>query len=253
MRSRKGLVMALGAIGLATALTAAALVAPNRATAAAQTYVPRDAATIVANVPARDLVAERQALAAAPERVELAVEIARAEISRARRYSDPRYLGRAQAVLARWWDLEAPPADVLLLRATIKQSLHHFAQARADLDRLIALRPDDVQAHLTRAVVATVTADYAAARTSCVAIEKLAPLVAQTCHAPLDAIAGDADGAYRRLAAAIDPRTPAELRGWALTTLGELAMQRGDEPRAAEHFRAALSIDPDDAYARAAL
>ena len=246
--------MALGAIGLATALTAAALVAPNRATAAAQTYVPRDAATIVANVPARDLVAERQALAAAPERVELALEIARAEISRARRYSDPRYLGRAQAVLARWWDLEAPPADVLLLRATIQQSLHHFAAARADLDRLIALRPDDVQAHLTRAVVATVTADYAAARTSCIAIAKLAsPLVTQTCLAPLDAIAGDVDGAYRRLAAAIDPRTPAELRGWALTTLGELAMQRGDEPRAAEHFRAALALDPDDAYARAAL
>ncbi|HEY5944115.1 MAG TPA: hypothetical protein VIV40_01430, partial [Kofleriaceae bacterium] len=97
--SRKAWVMASGAVGLAAALTAAALVAPNRAAAAAQTYVPRDAATIVAHVPPRDPreVAQRQALAAAPDRVELAVQIARTEIERARRLSDPRYLGRAQA------------------------------------------------------------------------------------------------------------------------------------------------------------
>ena len=66
---RKGWVLATGVVGLASALTAAALVAPNRAAAAAQTYVPRDAATIVAHVPPRDAreVAERQALAAAAD------------------------------------------------------------------------------------------------------------------------------------------------------------------------------------------
>ncbi|HEY5921813.1 MAG TPA: hypothetical protein VIV11_09100 [Kofleriaceae bacterium] len=256
MRSRKAWVMASGAVGLAVALTAAALVAPNRAAAAAQPYVPRDAATIVAHVPPRDAreVAERQALAAAPERVEVAVELARKDIERARKTSDPRYLGRAQATLSRWWRLADPPADVLLLRATIQQSLHQFAAARTDLDRLIALRPDDVQAHLTRAVVATVTADYAAARESCTALARMAsPLLALTCQAPLDALAGDSDGAYRRLAAAIDTRTPAELRAWALTTLAELAIQSGDEPLAEAHLRSVLRLDPDDAYARAAL
>ncbi len=143
--------LATGVVGLASALTAAALVAPNRAAAAAQTYVPRDAATIVAHVPPRDAreLAERHALAAAadldPARaVDIAVELARTEIDRARRLSDPRYLGRAQAILARWWKLAEPPADVLLLRATIQQSLHQFTAARADLDRLVALRPDDV-------------------------------------------------------------------------------------------------------------
>jgi tetratricopeptide (TPR) repeat protein len=261
MRSRKpwgcsGWLLATGAVGLAAALTAAALVAPNRAAAAAQTYVPRDAATIVAHVPPRDAreVAERQALAAAPERVELAVEIARTEIERARRLSDPRYLGRAQAMLAPWWKLAAPPPDVLLLRATIAQSLHHFDAARADLDRLIAIRPTDVQAHLTRAVVATVRADYAAARQSCSALERLAtPLVVLTCKAPLDALSGDIDGAYRRLAAALTSRAQPELRTWALTTLAELAIQDGDEPLAADHLREVLRLDPHDSYARAAL
>jgi tetratricopeptide (TPR) repeat protein len=248
--------MALGVVGLAGALTLAAFVAPDRAAQAATPYVPRDMGDVVAHVPPRDPgeVAARAALAAAPERVELAVELARADIQRARSLSDPRYLGRAQATLARWWRLAEPPADVLLLRATIEQSLHDFVAARADLDRLIALRPDDAQAHLTRAVVATVTADYAIARQSCDAVSRLAPpLVAIACRAPLDALAGHADDAYAGLAAALDRRAAPVLRGWALSTLAELAIQRGDEAHAAEHLRLALALDPEDAYARAAL
>ncbi len=294
MRGTKLRVMALGVVGLAGALTAAAFVAPDRAAQAATPYVPRDLGDVVARVPPRDPgeAAARAALAAAPERVELAVELARADIQRARALSDPRYLGRAQATLGHWWKLEEPPPDVLLLRATIEQSLHDFSAARADLDRLIALRPDDAQAHLTRAVVATVTADYGAARQSCDAVARLAPpLVAVACRAPLAALAGHADAASAELAAAVAPPAPPfggaarraqgpardptappfggaargaqgpardrraapALRGWALTTLAELAIQRGDEPRAAEHLRLALALDPEDAYARAAL
>ncbi|HTL37329.1 MAG TPA: hypothetical protein VL326_29550 [Kofleriaceae bacterium] len=256
MRVRKGYVMAAGALGLAGALTAASFVAPNRASAATQTYVPAGAATIVAHVPTRDPkeIAERQALAAAPDRVELAVDLAREEIQRARTLSDPRYLGRAQALLARWWNLPSPPPDVLLLRATIEQSLHQFDPARADLDALLAIRPDDAQAHLTRAVVATVRADYAAARESCAALRRIAsPLVAATCQAPLDALAGDVNGAYARLAQLIDARSPASLRTWSMTTLAELAIQKGDDSLAASHLDRVLALDPDDAYARAAL
>ena len=248
--------LAMGAVGLAGALTAAAFVAPNRAAAATPAYVPADAATIVAHVPPRDPreVAERQALAAAPERVELAVELARADIQRARSLSDPRYLGRAQAILARWWKLPSPPPDVLLLRATIEQSLHDFAAARTDLDALIAERPDDAQAHLTRAVVATVRADYAAARESCAAVARLAPpIVAATCMAPLNAMGGHVAEAYQGLAAALEGRTTPALRAWAMTTLAELAIQRGDEPLAAQHLQAVLAVDPEDAYARSAL
>ena len=249
--------LGFGAVALAGALTAAAFVAPNRVAAAARPYVPAQSGAVVAHVPPRDPreVAERQALAASPDRVELAVALARAEIQRARSLSDPRYLGRAQATLGRWWKLPVPPPDVLLLRATIEQSLHDFHAARTDLDRLIAVRPNDAQAQLTRAVVATVTADYPAARASCDALVSLVPaVIAESCRAPLDALAGHADEAYQRLAAAMNSRrTDATLRNWALTTLAELAIQRGNEPLAAEHLRASLAIDPDDAYARAAL
>jgi predicted Zn-dependent protease len=238
-------------------LTGAAFFAPNRSAHAARAYTPAGAATVVAHVPRRDPheVAERQELARAPDRVEVAVALARTEIQRARSLSDPRYLGRAQATLGRWWKLPEPPPDVLLLRATIEQSLHDFKSARVDLDHLIAVRPDDAQAHLTRAVVATVTADYAAARTSCTALEHLAaPLIVEACRAPLDAIEGDPDGAFRRLAAAVaDPSADPGLRAWAQGTLAELAIQRGDEAGAATMLRAILASDPDDAYARAAL
>jgi tetratricopeptide (TPR) repeat protein len=185
--------------------------------------------------------------------VELAVELARGDIERYRQLSDPRYLGRAQATLARWWKLAEPPPDVLLLRATIEQSVHQFREARGDLDRLIRLRPDDAQAQLTRAVVATITADYAAARDSCRAIAALAaPLVVATCEAPLDAIAGRADEAYARLARLVGATRSGDagVRGWALTQLAELAWMRGNTDAAAAHLAGALALDADDAYAR---
>jgi tetratricopeptide (TPR) repeat protein len=251
---RKLAVLALGAVGLAVALTAAAFLAPDRAATAAPSYVPADPARVVATVPPRDPseVAARQALAASPDRVELAVDLARTDIERYRRLSDPRYLGRAQATLGRWWKLAEPPPDVLLLRATIEQAIHQFPEARADLDRLIRRRPDDAQAQLTRAVVATITADYAAARDSCRAVAAAGPIVAATCEAPLDAIAGEADEAYARLARLVAAARSGDtgVRGWALTELAELAYMRGDTDAAAGHLAGALALDPDDAYAR---
>jgi tetratricopeptide (TPR) repeat protein len=253
-RRRKLAVLAIGTVGLAAALTAAAWVAPNRAAAAAPTFVPADPRQVIARVPVRDPAeaAARQALAAAPDRVELAVALARSDVERYRERSDPRFLGRAQATLGRWWTLTEPPADVLLLRATIEQAVHQFAEARADLDLLIRVRPDDVQAHLMRAVVATITADYAAARDSCRAIAPLASaLVVATCEAPLDAIAGGADEAHARLAKLVSAaRDDAGVRGWAWTTLAELAYMRGDSDAAAAHAAAALALDGEDAYAR---
>jgi tetratricopeptide (TPR) repeat protein len=139
------------------------------------------------------------------------------------------------------------------LRAEIEQSIHQFPEARSDLDQLTRIRPSDVQAHLTRAVVATITADYAAARDSCRALAALAsPLVVATCEAPLDAIAGDARDAYAKLARLVGVARSADpgVRGWALTELAELAYMRSDTDAAAAHLAGALALDPDDAYAR---
>jgi tetratricopeptide (TPR) repeat protein len=139
------------------------------------------------------------------------------------------------------------------VRATIRQAIHEFAPARADLDRLVALQPNDAQAQLTRAVVATVTGDGAAARESCDAVR--VRIAHATCSATLDGLAGHAEAAYRDLAAAIASagRIDPGVRGWAITALGELALQIGDIAAAERHFREAIAIDPDDHYARAAI
>ena len=253
--------LALGGVLIAVACGALVFGAHEAPAVAARTYpsyTPTDPKAVVARVARRDPreLAIRRVLRESPDRVDLAVQLARADIQRSRSLSDPRYLGRAQATLSRWWDLADPPASVLLLRATIRQSLHDFISARADLDRVIALRPDDAQAHLTRAVVATVTADYAAARDSCARVAELAPaLIATTCSAQIDGVTGNAAAATTRLQHALDDAAAADpsLRGWALSALAELSIVRGDNAAATAQFGAALALDPDDAYARAGL
>jgi tetratricopeptide (TPR) repeat protein len=244
---RKLAVLVLGAIGLAGALTLAALAAPSRKTPGAATYVPTDPQAIVATVAERDPfeLAARKALAESPADADLAASLARADIGRYRKLSDPRYLGRAQATLARWWKDAAPPSEVLLLRAVIQQSTHEFGPARRDLDALIRRDPTNIEAQLTRAVVATITADYAAARESCAA---LSSVLRATCEAPLDGIAGRAAEAYARLLA-LHTRDAA-IRGWELTTMAELAIMVGRFEAAETHLHEALEIDRDDVYAR---
>ncbi len=247
-------VLALGTVGLAGALTAAAWIAPDRAASAAARYTPDDPAQVITRVPARDAaeLEARRALEATKDPA-TAVTLAKLELQRYHRFSDPRYLGRAQAILSPWWKLTDPPADVLLLRATIRQSVHEFGDARTDLDKLVALRPDDVNAQLTRAVVATITADYAAARESCAALAAR-PLVAATCAAPVEGIAGHAQVAYDQLASLLPrARTDASVKGWALTALAELSIMLGNTDTAETHLRAALAVDADDHYARGLL
>jgi tetratricopeptide (TPR) repeat protein len=252
-RNHKLAVLAIGAFGLAGALTVAALVAPDRVAGAAVRYTPEDPAQVITRVPARDAaeLAARRTLSAQDPAT--AVTLARLELQRYHRFSDPRYLGRAQAILSPWWKLVDPPAEVLLLRATIRQSVHEFTAAREDLDKLVALRPDDVNAQLTRAVVATITADYVAARESCATLTAR-PLVAATCAAPIDGIAGNAAAAYDKLAMLLPRSRPdAAVKGWTLTALAELSIMMGNTAKAEGHLRNALAVDEDDHYARGLL
>jgi len=259
---RRLVVASLGAVMAVAAAVALATSDPGDGAAPVaksfRTYTPAVATQVVAQVPARDAreVSMRRALREQPGRVDLAVALARGDIQRARALSDPRYLGRAQATLATWYALAQPPPDVLLLRATIRQSLHDFAGARADLDQLLAIRPRDAQAHLTRAVVATISADYAAARASCSHVAELTePLVAATCIAPVDALTGHLAEATARLEHAIadQPDAQPQLRTFAITALAELSIMAGNYTAAAAQFRDVLAVDADDAYARAGL
>src|SRR4051812_39524893 len=120
--------------------------------------VPTDPSEVLETLPVslesgphKEIKALRRALAARPDDLPRAVRLARLDIGLARERSDPRYLGHAQAALAPWWSTENAPVEVLVLRATIEQSLHDFESALRDLDAAVRRDPQHVQAWLTRA------------------------------------------------------------------------------------------------------
>jgi Flp pilus assembly protein TadD len=204
----------------------------------------------------REITELRRALTANPNDLPRAVRLARLDIILARERSDPRYLGHAQAALAPWWNETAAPVEVLVLRATIRQSLHDFDAALADLDRAVRMAPDHVQAWLTRAVVLTVRGRYAEARESCARLVPMtSPLVTSVCRTQVECVTGNAvpsSAALRETLSRAGRLSPDE-EGWARSLLGECATRAGQLDDAEREYARTLELDPGDAYVRAAL
>lgn len=220
-------------------------------------YIPKNGSEIVERLPRRadpalrELQAMRSQLAANPTDVALATRTAQRYIATARKQTDPRYFGYAQAALAPWWNMPAPPHEVRLLRATLLQSTHHFPEALRDLDAIVAADPGNAQAWLTRATVQTVRGEYEAATASCA---RLSPLTTQlatvTCIASVATMTGRSAKSEQLLALTLSRSQDADagMQVWALTLLGEMAERRGDAASAAARYRRALDLNPDDSY-----
>jgi tetratricopeptide (TPR) repeat protein len=248
-RTRWVLLLTFGAL-------AAVLLAPR--TTVTGPFTPASEDQVVETVPAQGearkaRAAARAALAQRPDDVEAAVKLARGYLEAARAQgNDVRLIGRAQAALAPWWTVVEAPAEVRLLRATIKQSLHDFTGARVDLDALVVANPNDIQAWLTRATVAQVVGDYAEAKKSCDALEgNVAVFIVTVCRAPLLALEGDASGAANAIELAMKMAEP-RLRAWALSVMGELRQFAGETAEADAAFGEALQLEPTDDYTRGA-
>lgn len=240
--------------GVVTGVLALAAYRPKEAALA----LPTHDAEVLASVPARSsaevraVEALRLRVAAHPGDVAAAVTLAQSYIEASRREGDPRQLGAAEAVLAPWWRRADAPASVILLRATILQSRHAFDAAQVDLDRVLAIEPDNAQAWLTRATVSMVQGQYERARESCA---HLAGLVSASmlvgCIAPLDALTGRGESAWEALSQAIAQARSTDELAYLHSLAGEQAFwleQLGDSER---HLRAALALDAADRYSRA--
>ncbi|WP_295992150.1 hypothetical protein [Rugamonas sp.] len=242
-------------------VSALALCALGAQCAGAAPYIPASGAQVIETLPRRsdpvqqDLQRLRAGLTAHPDDLSLATNLAQRYIALGRSETDPRYLGYAQAALAPWWKLAAPPLPVRLLRATLLQSTHHFEAALADLDGVLAADPNNAQAWLTRATVLTVRGDYAGATTSCAHVSALSnELVAITCIANVGAATGRSLKSDQLLDLTLQRSTgaPQELEVWALTLLAEMATRRGDAVLAESRYRRALALSPRDSYLQAA-
>lgn len=216
---------------------------------AAVSHVPASDAEVLQRVaPASDgderaLRAERTALAEHPDELATATAYARHALALGRARGDARLVGQAQAALAPWWSQAAPPREVWLLRATILQNRHAFAEALSDLDGLLAQDPGDAQARLTRATVRSVQARYLEALSDCAHLfGSYGALVQAACSATPLSLDGRAAAAAQLIDTLLPMSTAesADVLIWAQTLSAELAQRRGDTALAAQRYAEAL-------------
>ncbi len=272
-------------------LACALLAAGATAQAAVDTYVPRSDSEVVETLRLRPLErADREfrqgraLLRNQPDDAGVAAAVAKRAIELARRDGDPRYLGQAEAALAPWWADPAAPIELRLIKATILQSVHRFDDALRELDAVLATRPADAQAWLTRASILQVQGRLVEASASCSRLSELGtepyataclaelgslsaqvssrgaspagarPVAPAVASAATDAAARTRAIAARarleQLFAAPDGRD-ADSRAWLHLMLAELAERIGDSAAAERAFRLALAGNPD-AYTRGA-
>jgi Tfp pilus assembly protein PilF len=225
--------------------------------ARAAPYRPATDDTVVATLPGGlpRSTARPGAVAAGPSgplNVADAEVMARALIGRARTSGDPRDLGRAQAVLARWTDMNTAPIDILVLQATVDQSLHHFTRARVALDAVLQREPRNAQALLTRATVLQVQGQLEAAARDCAVLARTGEsLIATACASSVASLQGRGRAAYVMLDFTLrsaGEQPAAGVRAWVNTVLASLAERNGDAASAAIHYQAALALAATDRY-----
>ena len=246
-RSRDAICVArLLAALLGTIVTVSAPAAPWR---------PSDDAAILVQVPPRNpmsplAIAERDC-AANPADGPTVARLVQALTDLGRRAADPRYFGRAEAVLLRYRSNHALSPELALASADILQHRHDYVAARKVLDNLLHDAPNALQPRLMRAQMNLAQGRFDEARGDCLALLRSSAL-GRACLAQTLGMTGDlARGQALLLHETADAGAPA-VRSWIYTTLADMAERLGD-PTAVSWLERALAADPDDQYARLAL
>lgn len=239
----------LGIPLLATLFALPALSAPR---------TPVDDATVIERLPfragdtdARALAELRAQVEKSPNEPEASNALAQAYFDLAQARGDPRYVGYADAVVARFATRMTP--DLFITRGMLLQYRHDFAAALADFSAALAQDPDRAGAHAWRGAIFLVEAQYAQARTECAALLKLQrEALYGGCAGLVQAYTGQLAGGYAALQKALASTRNDDQRRWLLTRLGEVATWQGQPAQAERHYREALALGKDDGYLLAA-
>jgi hypothetical protein len=218
-------------IATALLLCAAAMAAPRDIKPAADSDV-------IETLPAR--------IRSAGNTPEGAAASAREWIQLSRQEADPRYLGRAQAVLAPWWDKPDAPPALAILQATVQQSRHEFAPARKTLLATLKRDPSQAQGWLTLATLEHLSGQYAAAAAACEQVARNgAALYAAACQLETLSLQGRHDEARQGYEALIQRAVDVGTRSWLLSLLAESEERAGRDTEAARAYQASLAAGPD--------
>ena len=220
--------------------------------------IPADDTVVVERLPFRAGDSRARALAdlrakalKTPDDVTVAVELAQAYFDLALARGDPRYVGYADAIVARFGARMNP--DLLLTRGMLRQYRHDFAAALDDFAAALSQDPDRAGAHAWRAAIFLVEAQYDAARQECAALKRLQrPVLHGGCAGLLLAYTGQLAAAYTTLQQALGLARYDDQRLWLLTRMGEVAAWQGQPAKAERHYREALALGQDDGYLLAA-
>ena len=259
-------------IRLPLLLLACLLLPPHAAAAEARArpFVPADPEQVVARVQSTRAEAGRPGLRGlrqgwrrAPEDPRAVLAFVQAALQQARRDGDPRHLGEAEAALGPWAVAAAPPPEIRLWRATVRQAQHDFVGALDDLAHLTGPAARELPpalravAELQQAAVLQVQGRYLDAAPHCEALldpglarpGSEAGLAGAACLAELSTLTGP-PGPGREVLARLDAgeRGPA----WLALLRAEAAERAGEVDEALRLYRRALAAQPE-VYVRVAL
>jgi thioredoxin-like negative regulator of GroEL len=248
--------------GPARLMALLAVAAATQVAAASDRFVPKDVDFVVANIrqalPDEELSALLAAWRADPAAEATNTALAGAFIDRARRLREPRYFGRAEALLVPRATRPGAGAAMRRQYAEVLQYRHDFRGAEELLDSVLRESPHDPDARLMRASIRLVRGDFTGARADCAQLVASGGDHAQIGLACLaEALAGQGQldralaviGSQAGDAARADPRA----RAYLLATRAELRERSGDLNGAITDYRAALVFAPRDDSIRAAL
>jgi Tfp pilus assembly protein PilF len=193
----------------------------------------------------------RAALDATPHNLTAAEQLADAYVDYSRQVGDAHYAGYAEAVIAPWLQVAAPPSSTLVIQATILQYRHQFAEARALLKRALESDPQNAQAWLILATLDMVQGDYQAANKDCARVANGAGAeIGLVCFGSLRSYTGKARQSLALLqqVESSGRRGSASYRAWIEGLIAESDERLGDWPGAEAHYLDALSLQPQDNF-----
>ena len=195
----------------------------------------------------RDSMAKiRTQLAADPGNSQLAAAAAQGYIKMGNDESDPRFYGYARSAIAPWWNESTPKAEVLKLRAKLKEKDHKYLEAIADLESLLVREPQDAQGWVELINLYRVVGQYDQARSAVGRLEAFAdPTTVMVSQIPLMACTGDAETAYQRLLQQreIAEKEKSDLLPWIIATQANIDAMLMRVEDADTNFRAALALN----------
>ena len=172
--------------------------------------------------------------------------LARQDITVARQTGDTRYWGRAQAVLAPWWDRPDAPVDLAVLQATVQQGRHEFDASRKVLTAALARAPGHAQGWLNLAALERLSARYTEALGACEAVAHAGQgLYAAACRLETQSLQGQHESAIQGLQALVAQTVDTSQRSWLLSLLAESQERSGQGRAAADSYARSLALAPD--------